>query len=520
MSLELSPAKLILLAVHLASQADIDTLSFLVSRRPEALRKDIVLRILLTYLSERTPSKAYVPFLQELASGEFPDYDPVEIDRAHVEELSDDEAVQKVRGLRLLPLKAPAGPVDVGDNALAIFLVLRAHRVDQECGLTQVPDLLVPFLHTVPAIRSWMISTLLPLLRRNFEYYARHASPYTLAEFDGLPGPTAVSVLLSETSLEGDGLQLVGRDLRGMAGPWMLGGEKDGRKPKNSRLEHVLAWITLQAQNNWRLAVQVFEQWDGPVDIDLGEYGDGWWTDEQQRRFQAQYGQAGLATAYAIVEASVDGLDGAFRIFHRLSTLWGHMPNHDSLESLASALESIPDLYKEGLLPLSMPPRMGGNLLDDENPLTKPAGESLLLLKALITSAFILTKSGLPCTVRRAYDITFLHSAKEQGSEAVRFIHAIASRAPKNDDGYWNTARRELLWLQLWGPDVDSPESLSSGSSRRGVFGLVDRRFLETEFLKSLLSSMRTCLHTCTVIISPSNHSQAIPSHGRYMTTP
>src|SRR6185436_6952119 len=95
------------------------------------------------------------------------------------------------------------------------------------------------------------------------------------------------------------------------------------------------------------------------------------------------------------------------------------------------------------------------------------------------------------CSVRRAGDVAFVHNAKEQKSEAVKFIHAAASCAPKNDDRYWTSVRRELLWLQSWRADVDPPEAPMSGSSRRGVFGLVDRQFLETEFLKSLLSSTR-----------------------------
>jgi protein transport protein SEC39 len=487
MSLELSPAKLVLLAVRFASHGDLDKLSFLLSRHRQVLRKELVLRILLTYLSERTPSHDYVPFLQELCSGEFTDYDTVDIDVEDIQELSDTQAAHRVRALHLLPLEAPKELVNIGDDVVGIFLVLRAHRVDQECGLTQVPDLLAPFLDTVPAIRPWMVSTLLPLLRRNFEYHARHASPHTLAEFHGLPGPAALSFLLSQTGVEGDGLQVVGRDLRGMAGPWMLG-------DYGSRLENVLAWVTLQAQQNWRLAAQVFEQWDGPIDIDVGGYGDTWWTEEQKRHGSARYGRAGLATAYSIPETSMDGLEGAFCISRRLSELWGHEPRHASLESLASSLETAPDVEAAALSAQAMAAQMRGDLLADDCRLTQPGEDSLHLLNALITSAFLLTKSGIPCSVRRAGDVAFVHNAKEQKSEAVKLIHAIASRATKNDkggEGHWAAARRELLWLQSWDLDGDVDSAETSSPGRRGLFGLVDRQFLETEFLKSLLASMR-----------------------------
>ncbi|CRK45468.1 hypothetical protein BN1723_006634 [Verticillium longisporum] len=95
MSLILSPPKLVLLAVHLATIADVNSLAYLTSRYPAVLRKDIILRILLTYLPETVPSAEYVNFLKELESGEFDDHEANDLNYATVHDLNDEEAAKK-----------------------------------------------------------------------------------------------------------------------------------------------------------------------------------------------------------------------------------------------------------------------------------------------------------------------------------------------------------------------------------------------------------------------------------------
>lgn len=93
---------------------------------------------------------------------------------------------------------------------------------------------------------------------------------------------------------------MVGRDLRGLIGPWMYGDSRlkwrKLRKTSSSfdavitpldevpvanercaRWEDVFHWITEQAQApaSWSTAVQAIDQWDGPGDVDLGGFEDG-----------------------------------------------------------------------------------------------------------------------------------------------------------------------------------------------------------------------------------------------------
>lgn len=493
----LSAPKLVLLAAHLTSRGDIDGLSFLVSRHGEILRKDLILRILLTYLPETVSSQAYVPFLQELASGEFADYDPIDIDVTAVASLSQAEAVKQVRRLRLIPLIRKDGPADLKDDALALFLLLRAHRVDEGAGLlSQLPDLIVPFLHNVPSLRPWMISVLLPLLRRNHQYYPRNSTSHTLEEFRALPDSAAVALLLSQTGAREDDLHLAGRDMRGLIGPWLhdssrwkkdFSHESRGEMLLCPGFEVVLGWLTAQASTDWKLAFQVIEDWGGPVDADLGDLGDSWWTEEQRSYLQRRYTRAVLASAYLLPESSPEALVAAHKIATRAASLLaiGAPP---PLQPTASASIRVIDSDRGDPLSGRAASHMRSGHLENSNQLTNPDESSVRLLAALVSSSFILTKAGISCSVRRSGDLFFFRDEREQKSEAAKYLHAISSRAPRNDDAYWASARRDLLWLWSWEP-LDS-DSITTHAGN-GIFGAVDRQFLEAELLREMLTATR-----------------------------
>jgi len=205
MSLVLSAPKIVLLAVHLAAKADLDSLSFIAANNGSVLRKELLLRVLLTYLPETLKSEEYVSFVQEVETGEYATHEHWEVDVSDVERLSEEEAVKKVRKLYLLKLSWPDAPTEAEEDPLTLFLLRRAYRVDEEAGLlTQLPDLLAPFLGHSAYLLNWTISVLLPLLRRNCEYYPKDSVPITLAEFEQLGDAAAVDLLLSQTGTQED----------------------------------------------------------------------------------------------------------------------------------------------------------------------------------------------------------------------------------------------------------------------------------------------------------------------------
>ncbi|KAF4785808.1 secretory pathway protein Sec39 [Colletotrichum scovillei] len=497
MSLVLSPPKLVLLAVHLAIHADIESLAFLASRHATVLRKDLVLRILLTYLPETVSSSDYLSFLEELSTGEFIDREAENIDYSIVENLSDEDAAKKVRRLHLLPLARKDITVETDDDPLTLFLLHRAHRVDEEAGLlNQLPELLGPFIQYAPGIRVWMVSTVLPLLRRNYEYYPTESVPYTLAEFQSLPDGAAIDALLSQTGAQPEDYTLIGRDLRGMLVPWLHDDARWKRLDETESTEEgvysagwerFLEWLLSKSSSSWRVAVAAVEQWGGAVDVDLGEHDVVWLSEQQQQHLDRRYARAIMACAYLVPEASVEALEGAHQMLRKVMDLLGQ-DDMMSLREGADTLSAVAYLEGDGILNHKNTAFMRDDLLKDSNPLTKPSRKSTRLLHGLILSAFILTQCGLPCTIKRAGDLAFIQDERDQKAEVIQLIHTLAEKAPKNDETYWIKARKEVIWLRDWGI-APTPEG-----KVMGIFAKVKSEVIETEILRALLSSARYSL--------------------------
>ena len=175
MSALLSPARVVLLAVHLATKSNINALTALAAQHSKVLHKELLLRILLTCLPETLPSNEYVSLVERIESGEpeIEEEELEEVDWSSVRDFTEEEAAKKVRRLRLLRLAWKDAPEEALEDPVTLFLIHRAHRVDEEAGLlTQLPDLVVPFLHHAPCIRTWVLSALtnttpgIPFLRR------------------------------------------------------------------------------------------------------------------------------------------------------------------------------------------------------------------------------------------------------------------------------------------------------------------------------------------------------------------
>ncbi|KAH6655333.1 Sec39 domain-containing protein [Truncatella angustata] len=502
----LSPPKVVLLAAHFAIKSDVDSLTILALRYDKVLQKELLLRILLTCLPETTEPARYVELLQRLESDEFEKDDASrEIDASSVEHFTDVEVAKKVRKLRLLPLTSSVAPRHATEDLLSQFLLARAHRIDEEAGLlTQIPDLIVPFLDHAPCIRTWMISALLPLLRRNYEYYPHSPIQHTLSEFEQLNDRAAVALLLEQTGVSDDSLSHIGRDLRGLIGPWLYNDARwkyddtligeDGQPVSQNKTcpgwEQMLEWLTEQASRSWIVAVKAIEQWDGPNDVDLSGYGSMWMEDEDQGYLESRYARAALAAAYLVTEASVEALVGVNTIITRVNALLGEDPM-PTLQVASSLLPPLNELNNESIIVAKNATHMRNDLLEESNILTAPTKQSTHILHALTLSAFILTKAGAPCCIRRAGELAFLQDQREQKSEALKFINTLRNNTAKTDDKYWVRARNELLWLRDWGAE----ETASDASTRlQGVFGRLDRAFLEIECLKAFLASGRYSL--------------------------
>ncbi|CAP73500.1 uncharacterized protein PODANS_2_8680 [Podospora anserina S mat+] len=523
MTLSLSAAKLVLLAVHFAVQADIDSLAVLAARHDTVLRKDLVLRILLTYLPETLQSNKYVGFLEKIEKGTLSENTNHDVDASSVETLAEGDATKRVRKLRLLPLTFKDTPKEVGDDPITSFLVRRSYKVDEEAGLlAELPTLLLPFMNQSAYVRTLLISTILPLLRRNCEYHPEDPIQYTLSAFQELPDRVAVNLLLSRTGAREEDLPVVGRDLRGLIGPWLV----DEKKWKTRRrsivspngeeddgicagYDEVLRWLTTQASKNWRVAVNAIQQWGGPGDADLAGWGKLELTEQQQDRVQRAYAQAALASAYVLPEASSEAIEGAYSIAAQVANLRGL----DPLPLFPSAVALLPPLAEqisEDIISTKTATFMRNDLLASSNILTSPDNSAVAFLEALILSAHLLTHAGQACTIRRAGELALLQDERDQKEQASKLIHHLNHNGPKTDDKFWLGARNEILWLRDWGA-----EEVSLEATPKGVFSKLKKEFLEVEILKALLFNTRRLFLLGSVLLF-TNCRKATPWRGRY----
>ncbi|CAI7652170.1 unnamed protein product [Penicillium palitans] len=504
---ELSDAHAILLATQLCVGGNVADLPILQARFPHCFPLERLLRIILTFLPESTEPSQYTPVLQELAnSSNLPSDRP--INTSAVQDLSESLARKRVRKLHLRPLQRPDEEDEIASaDPLTKFLIHRAHLIDSETALQPlILELITPFYENSPIIRTWLISSLLPLLRLNYEFYVHRDETISLEILESMDDQTAVNILLSLMSSEESNMDLV-NNLRGLIGPWLYGGNRSKRrrlneeaqqssvsfiegseKPQATELagwEHVNEWLLSRSLVDRDSVVSAYTHWDGPSDVDLGGYGKTGrqLSGEQARDLQVRYGQSGLAVVYAHADSSMAVLEGSFQVLTRVAKLLdledsSYLPSDSELPSVHYDTESISSTSRASLLQNA--------LLRPTNPLTKPSPPSISFLSALLLSLRILTELGhlVPCRVAANM---CLHSTEEmQLAELKSVVNSTVKQPNVNQD--WSMVRQRLLWLRDWQAE-QSDNAWDEPSPYHGLFWRIPRDTVETEILKALLAA-------------------------------
>ena len=512
----LSKAYVVLEAVRLASDAQFPQLQQLVARQPHVLTLELVLRILLTYLPESTEPDVYTGFLHELVKGSHRTTTDDAEDSFNIpQEISELEARQRVRHLRLLPLAEPHRFYDQSVDTFTLFLLHRAFRIDAETGsIPLVAQLVEPFLSHSSNLRTWAVSTLLPLLRLDYQYYPNDGPAYSLESFEKLRGNGAVKSLLSkaaQTKSEAPNT-VIGRDLRGLVGPWMYGQNINKRRKventsrrgssvgiqtipedngTNSEAElssswaDVNDWLLELATRNHAQAVEVVEQWDGPKDVDDGGWRDPseYKEDESLQALQQRYGQAGLSAAYATSSSTLETIVGSYRILHKVAKLL-NLPFPPDLENPnSSMIADMPNGYFESLFPSHL---LHNALLRADNPLTSPTSSAISLLYLLLASAYIMQSYGDCKACRNLLDLAAFGDEANQLAELRKLLHTIQSN-PRAQLS-WDSIRHQILWLYNWGYQAGEGKRVTA-KDPRGLFCKVRAADVETELLKAMLAS-------------------------------
>lgn len=500
-----SRSKVFLLATKYASQADIPALNALISQY--RISRELLLRILLSYLPETLESKSYTSLLKNLASSQNEQsvvYAPIE------DEICEGNDEKLGKKLHLLPLAWPCTPCDIATDIFSTFLIHRCLRIDESTGLTiEIPTLLDPFIEMYPHLKKWMVSTILPLLRLNYEYYPNNVKYISIRNFDELDARAAIAYLLSRTGKERqiNSSPYVGRDLKGLVGPMLCAGTRKMRQnrlkscqsqftfvesilsvPSSNQLymqwEEAFLWIFGQAEASWKTAVDAIEGWDGPDDYDLGCYDiESPFTEDEKLFLKRRYIRTAIATAYAISKESRDALMGIHRILVRILSLID-MHTIPSLESSCIDLKPVKQLDKDNLSQFSVINLK--NLMNDENPMTKLTDFSINFLHASLVSSALCDR--LECSINVNYAAT-LALQKDEYLQISFFnkLMLLLQNKSKSGDEFFIRVRNELLWLRSWGVKQHSNEKcIGSGL---GILGQLSEEFIETEFLKVLLSN-------------------------------
>ncbi|KAJ5694226.1 hypothetical protein N7536_004638 [Penicillium majusculum] len=504
---ELSDAHAILLATQLCVGGNVADLPILQARFPHCFPLERLLRIILTFLPESTEPSQYTPVLQELAnSSNLPSDRP--INTSAVQDLSESLARKRVRKLHLRPLQRPDDEDEIASaDPLTKFLIHRAHLIDSETALQPlILELITPFYENSPIIRTWLISSLLPLLRLNYEFYAHRDETISLEILESMDDQTAVNILLSLMSSEESNMDLV-NNLRGLIGPWLYGGNRSKRrrlneaaqqssvsfiegseKPQATELagwEHVNEWLLSRSLVDRDSVVSAYTHWDGPSDVDLGGYDNAGTqlSEEQARDLQVRYGQSGLAVVYAHADSSMAVLEGSFQVLTRVAKLLeledsSYLTSDSELPSVHYDTESTSSTSRASLLQNA--------LLRPTNPLTTPSPPSISFLSALLLSLRILTELGhlVPCRVAANM---CLHSTEEmQLAELKNVVNSTVKHPNVNQD--WSMVRQRLLWLRDWQAE-QSDNAWDEPSPYHGLFWRIPRDTVETEILKALLAA-------------------------------
>ncbi|KAF1968279.1 secretory pathway Sec39 [Bimuria novae-zelandiae CBS 107.79] len=496
----LSAPHCVLLAVHYANESNIIALRALTALRDTNFDVELVLQILLTYLPEGVEPSAYVEYLSEIASdSRTPGEDPAAaLDVSPVEELSNPQARKERRKLDLLQIAHPLYKVETDLDPLTHFLIHRAHRIDSEAGLLNtIPELVVPFVGHSEYIRTWLISTVLPLLRLTYEYYPQSTAP-SLDEFARLKGRRAIDVQLANlrqihTSKQGGGN--AARDLRGVVGPWMCGANERKRRklsPEDRRAsiseepddwECLFEWLAHTSKSDFSLVSSAITEWDGPEDLDLGGFEEGrdYVDDETQRRLERRYAQTALACLYLVDTTNADALQAAHGLLSRLSDLLGLEPpaalsvNAQSLPRCTAEMPMLQELRPSAI--------QEENLTRPDNTLTQPNEDAVHVLELFLFSTCVLSSLQQSMSIRVVTRLFLRNDSNEQLLLLQKIIHALSTSA-KLDAEQWRAHRSHLLWLWNWG-------STQAGTDRyaQGVFGCIQSNTIETEILKGLLES-------------------------------
>ena len=225
-------------------------------------------------------------------------------------------------------------------------------------------------------------------------------------------------------------------------------------------------------------AVDAFAQWDGPRDVDYGDWGEAGLEPTLPDALSKDYAQAGLAVVYSTDQASMETMIGSHRILLKVARLMGLDEPPDLKRSDTPAPSGI---SQELFGSLSQPHLLHNALLRPQNPLTVSTDQSVTLFNLLLSSSYKLLNLGNSKSTRNVAHLCIFGTEQEQTTELRRTLYKLKSE--KMDENVWSSIRNQILWLQDW-----EKQPGQGTAEPRGVFSKVAKFDLENELLQAMLA--------------------------------
>lgn len=523
-AMALTNAQIVLAVVNAAVDADLSYIHLLAQRHK--LKAELVLRVLLTFLPESTDPALYIPLLRDLNNGEhgLPESLAEATEgKSRKEVVGPEVALKQVKALRLLRLDAPdsieAASTDTLSPTLTAFLLSRSRRIDIETGtLPHIQQLLEPFVDQCAYLKLWLGSTILPLLRLNYELFPDRQDSLTLEDFEDLKGGAALDMLIGGGIGGSNSADDYVRDLKTIVGPWMYGEvyrrrqrhRRDSNPATEERDENLplLCWTWV---NNWlmhiannkpaiALAIARSSEWNGPGDVD-----DGGWIGEDQQIMawiwksphrdeselfvatQQSYLKTCLCLFYTTADASEETFDALEELLLKIAS---PMAQRDLVENILHGFtrddsNSVSPCEFLNAVQSRAHRLQPVELLEEAHPLTSLAAVSISFAAHLLRNARILLEFAQTLPISRVLHVSLLGTANEQRVLLQRLVQSFEDKKRSDDD--CEELRTRLVDV------ATNPKSSDQGESW-GVFGRImaeDAAELDALIVKAEISSAR-----------------------------
>lgn len=473
---EPTDAHIVLLAVQLTSDGDLDGLQRLVCHHREVLPETLLYRLLLSFYPVETPEQSLlIDFLKSLRQDSIYTVDSKDTKfDSSILDLTRADAVRQCRALRLQPI--PHHTAEDNGNGLSSFIIEWVKRLDLLGGAVQpLAEFVEQFVEQDPKLQLWYEAYLVPVVRLQYEFYPEMEDVLGVQDLEALSGERAVSVLLQYAKRKHDPMDIA-RDLDYVVAPWVRGTSRAKRRKvdrshkemsmEETTWESVNDWLVAESLNDFDVAAKAFVEWKGPLE-DL----------QSSNETLAHFAQTGMAIIYGCSRTTTDSLSICRDILGKAASVAQLAPPDLSTPEPEIVL---PRDYGQEFDEMGL---LSNSLTKRGNQFTQISDSSILLLVGLFATCNILLEWGLPSAIGDLARNCVFGLEMRHKDELRRLLRHIPRLTRKETN--WRTLRRQVLWLRSW----SSSQQTSLDHRQPAYLSRLSLKYVEVQMLEALLNA-------------------------------